>query len=575
MTFARRVLRPPSRPGYDVEGNRSSAARRPGGARRASACRCRTTATARRTSTSPRPRSAEVARRWQRSTPRAMTGTGTPRVGVHRARDHGLAHGGEPRSRGLRADRLQPDARARPRRGWPSTAARVADAPREVAECARRRDHDGRRRPAGRGGPARRGRRRRTAPPRALLFIDMSTIAPGDARAHRRALAERGTRSSTRRSPARRRRPTDGTLTIMGGGADEDIARARPLFEAMGEMIVHVGALGQGQAVKVISNAVSAVNCRDARPGAGASGSAAGVDVDALVEVMRDRLGRLGDARAQGQADARARLHAALQARAHAQGRAAVPRGGLRPARRSLPRRGAPAGSAHGRGGPAATRDDDFSSVLEVVGWPLWPRRKRCSQKRFRVFSGFRLDSVPNVPSRVAGEPEERERVHVNDSTLSTMPTPSRNGRSPSAPLPKVSNWSPCARVASVRPNVTSPSSTTGSSCTHVRSSAQRSGTRVPRAGAAQRPRGGRLARRGTSAPRADQDGGIAQPERVRHPRMGRGRGSLHHHGPTCDRRTVVRTTCGAPTTARSDFDGSAGTRCTCSCCAPTASRGR
>ena len=34
----------------------------------------------------------------------------------------------------------------------------------------------------------------------------------------------------------------DGTLTIMAGGEQRDFERARPLFEAMGELIVHVGA---------------------------------------------------------------------------------------------------------------------------------------------------------------------------------------------------------------------------------------------------------------------------------------------------------------------------------------------
>ena len=52
-----------------------------------------------------------------------------------------------------------------------------------------------------------------------------------------------------------------GTLTIMCGGAADDVERARPLFEVMGEKIVHAGEAGQGQAVKVISQGVTAVNC--------------------------------------------------------------------------------------------------------------------------------------------------------------------------------------------------------------------------------------------------------------------------------------------------------------------------
>ena len=47
----------------------------------------------------------------------------------------------------------------------------------------------------------------------------------------------------------------------MCGGAEADIERARPLFEIMGEKIVVCGEAGQGQAVKVISQAITAVNC--------------------------------------------------------------------------------------------------------------------------------------------------------------------------------------------------------------------------------------------------------------------------------------------------------------------------
>ena len=77
----------------------------------------------------------------------------------------------------------------------------------------------------------------------------------------------------------------DGTLTIMAGGSDEDFARARPLFDAMGEVILHVGPLGHGQTVKVISNAVSATNCATLAQ-ALVVGKAAGVDLEALVGVM-------------------------------------------------------------------------------------------------------------------------------------------------------------------------------------------------------------------------------------------------------------------------------------------------
>ena len=71
----------------------------------------------------------------------------------------------------------------------------------------------------------------------------------------------------------------------MAGGDEADFARARPLFEAMGELVVHVGAVGDGQTVKLINNAVAAVNCATVGE-ALLVARAAGVDLDALVRVM-------------------------------------------------------------------------------------------------------------------------------------------------------------------------------------------------------------------------------------------------------------------------------------------------
>ncbi|HEY2770203.1 MAG TPA: NAD(P)-dependent oxidoreductase [Solirubrobacteraceae bacterium] len=77
----------------------------------------------------------------------------------------------------------------------------------------------------------------------------------------------------------------DGTLTIMAGGSEQDFARARPLLEAMGELIVYCGALGQGQMVKLINNAVAAANA-SVLGQALIVGAKTGVDLDALTEVM-------------------------------------------------------------------------------------------------------------------------------------------------------------------------------------------------------------------------------------------------------------------------------------------------
>ncbi|MBA3407260.1 MAG: NAD(P)-dependent oxidoreductase [Solirubrobacterales bacterium] len=117
------------------------------------------------------------------------------------------------------------------------------------------------------------------------LMIDMSTIAPADARRIGAALAERGLPFVDAPVSGSSPKADDGTLTIMCGGSEADVARARPYFDAMGEVIVEVGELGQGQTVKVIANAVGAANCATLAQ-ALVVGKAAGVDLPGLVSVF-------------------------------------------------------------------------------------------------------------------------------------------------------------------------------------------------------------------------------------------------------------------------------------------------
>jgi 3-hydroxyisobutyrate dehydrogenase-like beta-hydroxyacid dehydrogenase len=121
--------------------------------------------------------------------------------------------------------------------------------------------------------------------PAGLLCVDMSTIAPTETRRIGAALGERGIHFMDAPVTGSSPKAEDGTLTIMAGGEADDFERARPLFEAMGAPIVHVGPLGNGEMVKLINNAVAAVN-------AAAVGEAllvahrTGVDLDALEQVM-------------------------------------------------------------------------------------------------------------------------------------------------------------------------------------------------------------------------------------------------------------------------------------------------
>jgi len=118
-----------------------------------------------------------------------------------------------------------------------------------------------------------------------LLCLDMSTIAPGDTRRIGDALRQRGVALVDAPVTGSSPRAEDATLTIMAGGSTPDVARARPLLETMGKLIVHVGELGQGETVKVINNALAAANAT-AVAEALVLADAAGVDLDALIEVV-------------------------------------------------------------------------------------------------------------------------------------------------------------------------------------------------------------------------------------------------------------------------------------------------
>jgi 3-hydroxyisobutyrate dehydrogenase-like beta-hydroxyacid dehydrogenase len=118
-----------------------------------------------------------------------------------------------------------------------------------------------------------------------LLCIDMSTIAPADTRRIGAVLAERGVRMVDAPVTGSAPRAEDGSLTIMAGGAAEDFARAQPVLEAMGTVIVHVGELGQGEMLKLINNALGAANAA-ALGEAMVLARATAVDLDAFVAVV-------------------------------------------------------------------------------------------------------------------------------------------------------------------------------------------------------------------------------------------------------------------------------------------------
>jgi 3-hydroxyisobutyrate dehydrogenase-like beta-hydroxyacid dehydrogenase len=118
------------------------------------------------------------------------------------------------------------------------------------------------------------------------LAIDMSTIAPTATRAIAGKLRERaGVGFLDAPVTGSRPKAEDATLTIMVGGDAEDFERARPLFETMGALVVHVGPSGHGEMVKLINNTLAAVNAAALAEGV-LLAEAAGLDSDKLRQVV-------------------------------------------------------------------------------------------------------------------------------------------------------------------------------------------------------------------------------------------------------------------------------------------------
>ena len=77
-----------------------------------------------------------------------------------------------------------------------------------------------------------------------------------------------------------------GTLSIMCGGPREAFERAKPLLDAMGKTIVHIGTRhGDGQRAKMINQIVVAINCIATIEGM-RMGEALGVDMDRVMEAI-------------------------------------------------------------------------------------------------------------------------------------------------------------------------------------------------------------------------------------------------------------------------------------------------
>ena len=88
------------------------------------------------------------------------------------------------------------------------------------------------------------------------MVIDCSTISPDATRTFAARLAQQGAGWVDAPVSGGSEGAKNGTLTVMVGGSDADVERARPVLSAMGKTITHFGPAGSGQAVKAVNQVV-------------------------------------------------------------------------------------------------------------------------------------------------------------------------------------------------------------------------------------------------------------------------------------------------------------------------------
>jgi 3-hydroxyisobutyrate dehydrogenase-like beta-hydroxyacid dehydrogenase len=96
--------------------------------------------------------------------------------------------------------------------------------------------------------------------PAGALVIDMGTTAVGPTREFAQRLAAQRVDFVDAPVSGGEIGAIDASLTIMAGGGEASIARARPLFAVLGRQFTHVGGIGAGQVAKAANQIIVGLN---------------------------------------------------------------------------------------------------------------------------------------------------------------------------------------------------------------------------------------------------------------------------------------------------------------------------
>jgi 3-hydroxyisobutyrate dehydrogenase len=126
---------------------------------------------------------------------------------------------------------------------------------------------------------------------RRVIVVDTSTADPTTSRRLQKLLNAAGHGHLDAPVSGGPAGASDGTLTMMIGGTDQDLADARPVIEAVAGKVIHVGPSGAGNVAKLVNNMLIAAHMVTTGE-AIRLGEAAGVSAEALLQVVNAATGR-------------------------------------------------------------------------------------------------------------------------------------------------------------------------------------------------------------------------------------------------------------------------------------------
>ena len=126
---------------------------------------------------------------------------------------------------------------------------------------------------------------------RKVVVIDTSTSDPGTSRRLAARLAEAGHALLDAPVSGGPSGAAEGTLTMMVGGSDEDVALAKPVLDALSARAIHVGPSGAGNIAKLVNNLLVAAHLVTTGEAIRLS-EAAGLSAEDALKVVNTATGR-------------------------------------------------------------------------------------------------------------------------------------------------------------------------------------------------------------------------------------------------------------------------------------------